>query len=171
MASVREWQRRLGAAFSSSDARRAAPDSRRKQPTRPPLTTQTGKQETDGDHGDNRFRRGSRLSGPGAYRAVFRNARASKDRLFTVLYRQSSGGTARLGLAIAKKHCRLATQRNRLKRLVRESFRLNKNELTGLDIVVLNTRATTAADNPTIRKSLDRHWQRCAQDRPLSDGG
>jgi ribonuclease P protein component len=80
--------------------------------------------------------------------------------LFTVLSRKNGTDRARLGLAIAKKHCRRATGRNRLKRLVRESFRQHAAELEGLDIVVLGQPGTSRADNKAIFSSLARHWQR-----------
>ena len=94
---------------------------------------------------------------------VFKNAKRSRDKYFVVLYRHEPSSAPRLGLAIAKKHCKLATGRNRIKRLIRESFRHHKEELGGLDIVVLNTRATHQADNRTLASSLDRHWRQCSQ--------
>ena len=45
-----------------------------------------------------------------------------------------------MGLAIAKKCARRAVDRNRLKRLVRESFRLERLGLPGLDLVVMCRR-------------------------------
>lgn len=90
--------------------------------------------------------------------------------MFTVLCRANEGHEARLGLAIAKKHCRLATGRNRLKRVVRESFRRHKAELAGLDIVVLNRPAAAQADNEQLFKCLEIHWQRC-RNAVLSEGG
>ena len=83
--------------------------------------------------------------------------------MFTVLYRESDGGAARLGLAISKKHCKLATRRNRLKRLIRESFRRNRPRLAGLDIVVINHPAAGGATNDAIAASLEKHWQRCSR--------
>ena len=80
--------------------------------------------------------------------------------MFTVLSRKNGTDRARLGLAIAKKHCRRASGRNRLKRLVRESFRRHAAELEGLDIVVLGQPGTSRADNKAIFSSLARHWQR-----------
>ena len=81
--------------------------------------------------------------------------------MFTVLCRKNEEHEARLGLAIAKKHCRLATGRNRLKRIVRESFRKHRAELTGLDIVVLNRPEAAQADNELLFKCLEQHWRRC----------
>lgn len=97
---------------------------------------------------------------------VFKQARRSKDAFFTVLYRKNGSKQARLGLAITKKNCRKSVSRNRLKRLVRESFRQNKKRLAGLDIVVLNQAATHMADNKALFDALNTHWARCAKDGP-----
>jgi ribonuclease P protein component len=83
--------------------------------------------------------------------------------LFTVLSRQSRRKDARLGLAISKKNCRLAVQRNRLKRIARESFRVHKEELSGLDVVVMCQATASRASNKKLFDSLAEHWGRCRQ--------
>lgn len=94
-----------------------------------------------------------------AFSRVFRGARKSRDAFFTVLSKANGTGTARLGLAVSKKHCRLATGRNRVKRIVRESFRRHREELAGLDVVVIGQPAASRAENRTLFESLDGHWQ------------
>jgi len=91
---------------------------------------------------------------------VFKKANRSRDKMFTVLTTDNEGRAARLGLAISKKHCRLASSRNRLKRIVRESFRRHRSELDGMDIVVLNQPGTHSADNQALYASLERHWKK-----------
>ena len=61
---------------------------------------------------------------------------------------------------MAKKHLRRATSRNRIKRLIRESFRHHQQELRGLDIVVLVKPGLDAVDNRTLLDALERHWKR-----------
>jgi ribonuclease P protein component len=94
------------------------------------------------------------------FQQVFDDPRKSIDPCFTVLARPNAGPLARLGLAIAKKCARRAADRNRLKRLVRESFRLERPALAGLDLVVLCRRDAVTADNPQLRASLTKHWAR-----------
>ncbi len=53
--------------------------------------------------------------------------------------------------------------RNRIKRVIRESFRLHKDRLDGLDVVVINNPAAAIASNTDIAASLDSHWLRCAK--------
>jgi ribonuclease P protein component len=119
--------------------------------------------------GTNRFEKRHRLLNEADYGRVFRKATRSRDSLFTALCRQNDINTPgdintpRLGLAIAKKHCRLATGRNRIKRIVRESFRQHQALLAGLDIIVMNQPAAKAASNQELSASLEEHWQRLSK--------
>jgi ribonuclease P protein component len=116
----------------------------------------------------NRFRKDNRLLTAAAFGRVFQKATRSRDNLFTVLCRRNEVGTARLGLAISKKHCRRATARNRIKRIIRESFRLHQVKLSGLDIVVINRPAAASAENAQIFDSLEAHWRQCRKAERMS---
>lgn len=67
---------------------------------------------------------------------------------------------ARLGLAISKKNCSLAKDRNKIKRIIRESFRKNITRLNGYDIVVLNNQLTHTKATNDLHKSLNMHWEK-----------
>ena len=67
--------------------------------------------------------------------------------------------TPRLGLAIAARIIGNAVRRNRIKRLVRESFRQHQHELPALDIVVNARNGARDADNAAIVRSLEKHWR------------
>ena len=110
-----------------------------------------------------RLEKEKRLLNAGAYGRVFKKATRSRDKCFTVLSRRNDMDTARLGLAISKKNCRLATDRNRIKRVVRESFRHHQAALAGLDVVVINQPAACAAGNKQLFNGLTGHWNRCQQ--------
>lgn len=106
-----------------------------------------------------KFSRQYRLLNGADFDYVFEDCRRSSDALFTVLYRNNGLGYPRLGLAIAKKRIRHATQRNRLKRLVRESFRRAITDIPSADIIVLARDRASVADNFEIFASLERHWR------------
>jgi ribonuclease P protein component len=101
-----------------------------------------------------------RLLNAAAFGRVFKKAVRSQDKWFTVLSRANDRDVARLGLAISKKQCRRATARNRIKRIVRESFRQQQTELAGLDIVVINQPAAAGAANRQLFESLSGHWHK-----------
>jgi ribonuclease P protein component len=63
-------------------------------------------------------------------------------------------------LAIAKRHVRAAVQRNRIKRLIRESFRHSRAALAGLDLVVMARPGLVDRNNRELSDSLRRHWNR-----------
>jgi ribonuclease P protein component len=98
---------------------------------------------------------------------VFQKPVRSSDRLFTVLARETRWTESRLGLAISVKSAGGAANRNRVKRLVRESFRANRTKLPKLDIVVMSKPGIAGAGNRKITESLEVHWERigkrCAQ--------
>ena len=101
-----------------------------------------------------------RLLTAAEFEAVFAAPQVSSDRYFTVLMRSNDRGHPRLGLAIAKRRIRKATARNRLKRIVRESFRLNQHQLPAADFVVMAKPAAATAQRDVLWESLARHWQR-----------
>ncbi|MDH5183756.1 MAG: ribonuclease P protein component [Gammaproteobacteria bacterium] len=106
------------------------------------------------------FSRSKRLLKPGEFKQVFDHSTRSSDSNLTVFCRPNSQGNARLGLAISKKQLKRAVDRNRIKRLVRESFRQHQFVLSSLDLVVLARRSIHELDNRQVLHALERHWQR-----------
>ncbi|MES9887232.1 MAG: ribonuclease P protein component [Candidatus Sedimenticola sp. 20ELBAFRAG] len=105
-----------------------------------------------------RFPRSARLLKPAEFSRVFDRPKKSVDEFFTVLFRAGDLEEPRLGLAISKKNVRRAVDRNLIKRLIRESFRLHQHTLGGLDIVVMARRNLPFDDRAGLRHSLDKHW-------------
>jgi len=66
---------------------------------------------------------------------------------------------ARLGLIISKKAAPKAVDRNRIKRLVRESFRRQKS-LKSADYVVLAKPSVKQLTNQQVFETLQQLWQR-----------
>jgi ribonuclease P protein component len=114
---------------------------------------------------ESRFSRQLRLTDSTDFDRVFGNSRRSSDEFFTVLYRRNRLRYARLGLAIAKKRVRKAVGRNRLKRIIRESFRCAQKQLIGRDIVIMARRDAGSASNADLFASLCRHWQSMTRDQ------
>ncbi len=105
----------------------------------------------------------SRLADGADFDLVFKQPARSSDRFFTVLYRGNDLGYPRIGLAIAKKRVRRAVARNRLKRIIRDSFRHAKNQLLGADIVIMARDRTELAENKELFSSLEKHWRAVAR--------
>jgi ribonuclease P protein component len=110
-----------------------------------------------------RFQQPDRLLTRPQFDAVFSRSRRSADRWFTILYRYNKSGHARLGLALAKKRIRYATGRNRIKRLVRESFRNHRDDLPPVDLVVMARSEVVRATNRELFASLEKHWRQIGE--------
>ncbi|PPI87657.1 ribonuclease P protein component [Candidatus Pantoea edessiphila] len=66
----------------------------------------------------------------------------------------------RIGLTIAKKYVKLAHERNRIKRLIRENFRLNKYRLPSMDFIVVAKKGIASLENGILLKKLEKLWLR-----------
>lgn len=108
------------------------------------------------------FPRAARLTHHSEFKRVFEAPEyKSSDRCFTVLGRSSlsNNNQIRLGLVVAKRQVGKAHERNRIKRLVRESFRLLPDSKS-CDVVVIVRNYAQNAENKFLFRSLNRHWQR-----------
>lgn len=80
------------------------------------------------------------------------------------LARLSTRGHPRIGLVVSKKNVKRAVDRNRFKRLVRESVRLRQDHLPSMDIVILAKRGVQDIDNETLHRQLHGMWKRLQRD-------
>ena len=109
------------------------------------------------------FPRRLRLLEAEAFRKVFGSRCKVHDRNLGVLAARNAIGYPRLGLAISRRCVRSAVQRNRLRRLVRESFRRHQRLLGGLDVVVTSRTGVAERSNQEIAATLQRCWVELAR--------
>lgn len=106
------------------------------------------------------FPKASRLLNASDYDTVFANNQYKvANRHFLILASSHNKTGSRLGIVVAKKNIPLAVQRNRIKRLLRESFRLRSESCGQLDIVVLVRKGADKLRNPEIFQSLQKLWR------------
>lgn len=101
-----------------------------------------------------RFRRADRLLRPSEFSRVFTARRVIRGRFFSVHWSPNDLGRPRLGLVVAKKLVRRAHQRNLVKRIARETFRLEKSRLPACDVVVRLSAPIAEATRRMLREDL-----------------
>ncbi len=108
---------------------------------------------------ENRFQfpRQARLTRPGEFRTVFRGGRRAQAGALRARLKANGLQRGRLGLAVSRKAAHNAVGRNRVRRQVRESFRLNQGRLAGLDVVVSLYQAPGCSAGD-VRPHLPRLW-------------
>lgn len=100
-----------------------------------------------------RFPRSRRLSGQKAFARVFGEKRSASDRHLVVYAAPNGADESRLGVTVGRRHGG-AVKRNRIKRLIREAFRLEYAELpVGFDLVCV-PRVGEIPRLPALRRSL-----------------
>ena len=107
-----------------------------------------------------KFPKSARLLNAHDYSQVFNKCsiRAGSN-TGTVLALPISEDQSRLGIIVAKKNVRLATDRNRIKRLVREYFRSHPPSASRR-LVFLAKRGAGTLSNARIVGDLDHLWQK-----------
>ena len=113
--------------------------------------------------GENNFSRELRLLTPSHFTHVFNDATPAVSPAFTLLARKNELAHARVGITIAKKRVRNAHDRNRLKRLIRESFRHRRHALPAVDIIVVGKSGADKLTNDEIFSMLDKQWKKLAK--------
>lgn len=113
-----------------------------------------------------RFEPSARLRNPAQFKQVFSAGTRIKRQSLVAVFQINHGETARLGLAIAKKSVASACQRNRIKRLIREDFRNNRERLPAVDLVFYGHPGIAELSNSRLRELLADIWnkviERCA---------
>lgn len=102
--------------------------------------------------------RSTRLLDGASFKRVFETRQAKSNAYFRIHFAPSD--QARLGMAVSRRVHRRAVVRNRIRRQIRESFRLKRPHLPALDFVVLARPAAAELDRTDLRAALDQLWQR-----------
>ena len=121
--------------------------------------------------GENHFSRELRLLTPTHFEYVFSNAIPSVSPQLTLLARINTSDNPRLGITIAKKRVKHAHNRNRLKRIIRESFRLQRHSFPNIDIVVVGKSGLDKLSNQELSSLLSKLWKKLASRCEKSQSG
>ena len=115
--------------------------------------------------------RDARVRRAGDFAALRQASGRLGGRCFSVRYRPNGLDHARLGLAISKRVSKRAVERNRIKRLVRESFRRAQAQLPPIDLVVMAREAAAGLPGPELLAEIDALWRRLPPLKPEDGAG
>lgn len=93
------------------------------------------------------------------FKAVFDESKKISQRYLVALYRPNLQQDARVGIMVGKRAVPLAVERNQIKRVIRESFRVNQVKLQGLDIIVIVRHQCHVLTKVQLREGVEKLWQ------------
>lgn len=106
-----------------------------------------------------------RLTGVGAFEALFRAGRRIEGRYVQLVHTAAARDPGRVGFVVGRKVLPRAVDRNRFKRLVREMLRRARPELLHLDLIVRLKRPLAAAEIGAAATEAGDLLVRCARAR------
>ncbi|EGN76053.1 ribonuclease P protein component [Idiomarina sp. A28L] len=102
-----------------------------------------------------------RLLTPADFQNVFNNPPVKAvSNEFTFLAKPNQREHPRMGVTVSKKNAKRAVDRNRIKRIIRETYRLKQHKLAGFDIIVIAKPGVMKLDNQALRELLDYLWRK-----------
>ncbi len=107
-----------------------------------------------------RFSCHSRLRSEAEFMAVFQHSRRFSDQNLVAFCRHNDLQHARLGVSVPKRAFKLASDRNTVRRVIRESFRRRQVQLDSLDIVVVVKIPHSTLSKRGLRECIERLWQK-----------
>lgn len=88
------------------------------------------------------------------FRKMYRSAKSESDKYLVLYYRKNRGQENHLGITVSKK-VGTAVVRNRIRRLIKENYRLNEERIKqGYDLVIVARSRAAFADFSKIRSSF-----------------
>ena len=107
-----------------------------------------------------RLPRSARLLRPADFRAPRDSRQRLTTRNFVAEFWPAPAQTPRLGMAVSRRVSKRAVVRNRVRRQIRESFRLHRNSLRNVDILVIARIQAASMDNTALREDLIYIWRK-----------
>ena len=87
-------------------------------------------------------------------------AQVAPGQAVTLTVRVTDDTAARMGLAVSRRVSKRAVQRNRLKRLARDSFRRHRANLGPVDILIIARSAAVSIAGPELLLDLEMLWSK-----------
>ncbi|MBS0569471.1 MAG: ribonuclease P protein component [Proteobacteria bacterium] len=107
-----------------------------------------------------RHPRSARLLRPADFARLRESGRRLNSPQLSIQYDKGAGSGPRLGMAVSRRVSKLAVVRNRIRRQIRESFRLHHARLPACDFVVIARQAAAQGTNAQLRGELESLWSR-----------
>ena len=102
-----------------------------------------------------RFSKQAKLLKTDEFSSVFNFRKRISAHYLVMHYQPNSQEQARLGLVVGKKTCKLAVDRNYMRRVLREYFRIQQHQIAHVDLVVRVQKKFDRVNFSQIKQEFD----------------
>jgi len=99
-----------------------------------------------------------RLKSARDFNQVFYRAKKLSAHNFVLLFQTNNLDYPRLGIIIAKRNVAAAAARNRLRRMIKESFRLHRYIIKGYDVIFIGYKGINSITKEELKRCLEKQW-------------
>lgn len=104
------------------------------------------------------FPREHRLVANAEFKSLFNKSKKFIQQYLVILYKPNKKPYARLGLIVGKRVAKFAVSRNKIRRILRESFRAHQTQLGYIDVVIIARKDCNTLSKEKLREVIDQIW-------------
>lgn len=109
-----------------------------------------------------RFTKRLRLLNAAQFDAAFKRGKRFSAGAFTAIVAPNDLDFARIGFALSKRQAPSSVVRNRVRRQLREQFRLQQQQLSAVDLVLM-LKAKLPEDQASATRAVQQFWSQLAK--------
>lgn len=94
------------------------------------------------------------------FNLVFTKGKKIKSDFCAIFFYPNNLPYSRIGIVVAKKNINKAAKRNSIKRVIKESFRYRRHDITGIDIIINIYRSANNLTKKQLRACLEEQLQK-----------
>lgn len=98
-----------------------------------------------------------RLKNKADFSRVFKRGKSAKGNFLFIKFEKNEVGNYRVGIVVSRKVSQKSTERNKIKRIISEMFKIFKEEVSdGIDIVIIADPKIKNASSQEIKEDLSK---------------
>ena len=110
-----------------------------------------------------KFQKQKKIKNKADFQFVYNQKTKISQKFLIATYKKNNFSYPRLGVTVSKRVSKLAVTRNKIKRIVREQFRLNQARLPKIDIVIIMRPEAVKLSKNALQEQINKLWKKLSE--------